>query len=221
MKVKLNDAIGLGMSGKMGNLIFYQRNGQTYVRRVQVPGKKRKWETEGRSERQQASTARFRMTQAYYSYFRRHVSEEIWRTAAQAEGRMAHNLFHAENFVCFNGKGAMEKPELLHFSAGRVQLRGGLEVVPMGGGRFEARWKEGEAWEYCLPGDELRVGVVYDRNLNGPCWAEEASGRREDCRGEFRLNATKKDTAHVYLFFAREDGTAYSPSAHFLVAVGD
>ena len=43
------------------------------------------------------------------------------------------------------------------------------------------------------------------------------SGRRRDGQGEFTLDTERGPKAHVYLYFAREDGTAYSPSQHFYV----
>ena len=44
-----------------------------------------------------------------------------------------------------------------------------------------------------------------------------AEGTRGDGGGEFRLDESKGPGAHVYLYFEREDGTAWSPSRHFRV----
>ena len=51
--MKVKGGFSDGFSGRLGNLIFYERGGRTFARRVAIPGKTRKWETEGRTERQQ------------------------------------------------------------------------------------------------------------------------------------------------------------------------
>ena len=79
MKVENED--GKLLRGKMGNMIYYTRNGKTYARRARIPGKKRKWEKEGRDSRQAAAAKRFGTVTRLYSFFSREVSAEIWRAA--------------------------------------------------------------------------------------------------------------------------------------------
>ena len=205
-----------GMRGKLGNLIFYTRNGKTYVKRAQVPGKKRK----PRTERQRAVTTRFGIVQELYSYYRKKVSPDIWRIAAKERGRMAPNLFHSANCVCFDGKGEMVKPDLFRFAEGSLQPPSGAAVERLGEGRFRATWMvEAEEWTACAGSDRLMAGVIYTSEMPSVCLALEASGRRADGAGEFLLRTDMGTAAHVYLFFARADGTAYSPSLHFEVEV--
>ena len=47
--MKVKDFINGQFQGRHNNLIFYTRGNNTYVRRYAIPGKKRKWETEGRT----------------------------------------------------------------------------------------------------------------------------------------------------------------------------
>ena len=84
--MKIINAEGGQMSGRVGNMIYYVRDGKTYARRARIPGKKRKWETEGRDERNAAASRRFGVMQRMYSLFAREVSPEIWRAAARARG---------------------------------------------------------------------------------------------------------------------------------------
>ena len=95
----------------------------------------------------------------------------------------------------------------------------GLEVEALGEGRMAVRWEADEEWESCRGSDVLKAGVIYAGNQDSFSWAEECSGRREECSGEVRVR-TGKGTAHVFLFFAREDGTAFSPSRYFRVETG-
>ena len=213
--MKVKGGFGDGFSGRLGNLIFYERGGRTFARRVAIPGKTRKWETEGRTERQQAAANRFRVVQRLYAYYRKAISPDIWAAAAREEGRMAHALFHSANHGCFDGEGRLVKPELLRFSAGRLLLPPGLRVSAMGGGVFRAEWDDEEERETCAATDRLRAGVVYASTSPSMYWALEAEGTRGDRSGTFRLRADLGPEAHAYLFFERADGSAYSPSAHF------
>lgn len=292
MKVKSQD--GAQLSGKMGNIIYYTRGGKTFARRAAIPGKKRKWETEGRNPAQAATTRRFGVMQRMYSLYAREVSAEIWRAAGRAAGKMAANLFNSTNFACIDGQGRMANPESFAFSAGELTLPPGLrmrraedtaigsgpaepeipasagegeaarEAAPgeiaasggtavtrlaaadgaaegrnaaqgngaehaaatdgaqgaapsaeAGGGRYVVEWEAEEAWALAAPTDRLMAGVLYADDPLSPRLAAEVSGRRGDLRGEFRLDPSGGLPAHVYLFFAREDGTAYSPSRHF------
>lgn len=205
------------LHGKIGNVIFYTRNGKTYARRATTPGKKRKKE---RTPQQRAVTGRFRIVQRLYSYYCKQVSPDIWRLAAKAQGRMAPNLFHLENCGCFSGEGKLVKPDLFKFSAGTLLLPPELAVERVDGCRFRATWQvEEEEWPTCAGSDRLMAGVLYDDWLPSTFLAPEAAGTRGEGAGEFRLETKRGRSAHVYLFFAREDGSAYSPSAHFKVEI--
>ena len=102
--MKVKDLSQPLLSGRMGNLIYYVRNGVQCVRRAEVPGKKRKKE---RSDQQKGVTGRFAIVQAFYAAYCRQVSRDIWRAAARAEGKMAHNLFNSTNCRCFSGEGKL------------------------------------------------------------------------------------------------------------------
>ncbi len=61
-------------------------------------------------------------------------------------------------------------------------------------------------------------GVLYDSMPLGPRLAVSVSGRRQDLCGEFTLSERATDGAHVYCFFAREDGSAYSDCQYFRIS---
>lgn len=216
--MKVTDHEGRNLHGKVGNMIYYTVNGVTYARRARIPGKKRKWETEGRDEKQAAAANRFRVMQKLYSYYSREVSPEIWRAAARPLGKKAANLFHATNCRCLDREGRMIDPALFRFTEGELPLPPSLRVEPRGGGRFAAAWEQADDLAKAAPGDRLRAGVLYDDEPLSTRLAEEVSGTRADGGGEFRLD-TGRTGAHVYLFFEREDGTAFSPSACFHVTI--
>lgn len=219
MKVENED--GKLLRGKMGNMIYYTRNGKTYARRARIPGKKRKWEKEGRDPRQAAAAKRFGTVTRLYSFFSREVSAEIWRAAVRGTEVMPQNLFHRLNCGCFDGEGRLTAPERFRFTEGRLVPPPGMRVERLGGGRFAVTWEEAEGtWSTASPSDRLRAGVIYE-DISPTTWpVAETSGLRGDGRGEFRLDPARP-LAHVYLYFEREDGTAWSPSTYFRLVPGD
>ena len=212
------DDAGRKYRGKMGNLIYYTVNGKTYVRRARKrPG------TQGkpRTEKQKALSGRFRLVQKVYSFYMQTVSADIWRIAARAQGRRGQNLFCEVNSGCFEAGVGIASPETFRFAEGELLLPWGMQVEALGGGRFRATWTEERDLVTAAPGDRLQAGVLYETALAGPYPAVSVSGTRADGCGEFALETGQDDWAYVYLYFAREDGTAYSPSAHFRVTIKD
>ena len=57
--MKIKDFMNGIPIGRIGNLIYYTRDGEPYMRRYEIPGKKKKWEIEGRTPKQREVTARF------------------------------------------------------------------------------------------------------------------------------------------------------------------
>ena len=210
------DDAGRKYRGKMGNLIYYTVNGKTYVRRARKrPGRQGK----PRTEKQKALSGRFRLVQKVYSFYMQTVSADIWRIAARAQGRRGQNLFCEVNSGCLEAGVGSASPETFRFAEGELLLPWGMQVEGLGGGRFRATWTDERELARTAASDRLKVGAFYPSTPTGLYWAEEMSGTRGDGCGEFRLDTSSDTEAHVYLFFAREDGGAYTPSMHFHVAM--
>ncbi len=216
--MELIEGEGMPIRGKMGDLIFYKRGNKVCVRRVAIPGKPRKWEREGFSDARKTCMNRFAVVQELYRYFRREVSADIWRLAAREQGKMAHNLFYSTNYRCFDAGREVLDAEGFQFSAGSVLLPRDLAVTAgKEEGTFRVTWRETRREVNAAATDRLQVGVLYDAKPKAPKRAPEVSGIRGDGEGWFRLDPKFGLPAHVYLYFAREDGTAYSPSRCFRV----
>ena len=159
--MKVKDLSQPLLSGRMGNLIYYVRNGVQCVRRAEVPGKKRKKE---RSDQQKGVTGRFAIVQAFYAAYCRQVSRDIWRAAARAEGKMAHNLFNSTNCRCFSGEGKLVDFVNFTFTKGSLLLPRGLKIEQVEGTerRFRVSWQEEREWATATGSDLLQIGVLYD-----------------------------------------------------------
>lgn len=215
--MKVHDSANPLLSGRMGNLIYYVRNGKQFVRRVAIPGKKRIWETEERTPKQKTVTGRFTIVQSFYSKYCECISPKIWRIAAQGEGRMAPNLFNSVNCKCFDGEGKLVDFEKFLFTRGSLLLPRKIRMEPMGES-YRVTWEEERDLETAAPADRLGVGVLYAAYPLAPRLAMKVSGVREQLCGEFTLDETMGNEAHVYCFFTREDGSAFSESCYFKIS---
>ena len=212
--MKVIDAARGLFSGKMGGMIFYVMDGKTYARKLPERDKRRE-----PSERQKGLNRRFRAVQQAYRVFGMEVSPDVWRAAAREQGRRACNLFHAANCGCFDAGGRLADPETFQFSAGSLLLPREVAVEPLGGRRFRVTWEEERDMATAAAGDLLRVGFIPEEEML-TLQPAEAEGRRADGEGTLAIEPIPGVTRyHVYVYFAREDGSAYSPSRHFTVEI--
>ena len=211
--MKIKDFMNGIPIGRIGNLIYYTRDGEPYMRRYELPGKKKKWEMEGRTPKQREVTARFTAVQSFYKEYMKQVSPDIWRTAAKAHGKMAPNLFYTTNFHCFDGQSKIVDFEGFKFTAGRLALPRDLQVTREGN-RFHVSWQEERDWSTATRTDVMQVGLLYDNLTRSPRLALEVKGCRGDLRGEFTLDESIGQSAHVYIFFAGVNQSGFSPSWH-------
>lgn len=214
--MKVHDLNSGLVSGKMGNLIYYVMNGKQYVRRVALPGKKRKSEKEGHHPTHQAQMNRFGIVQAFYSFFRRTISDNIWRTAARSTKERANNLFHRINSPCFNGEGNLIDFATFRFSYGDLQLPRNINILREGE-TYRVTWEDERSGTLTAATDKLCIGVIYEALPLGPRLVKEVSGCRGDMQGSFRLDNPSEGVKHIYCFFGREDETAFSESMYFKI----
>lgn len=201
-------------SGKSGGYIFYVRNGKTYARRM--PDPRRDYTP---TEKQAKANRRFGMVQRMYRFYRDYISADVWRIAAREEGRMAHAYFHSVNAACFNGEGELVDHRHFRFAMGSLLLPRELRVEAEGEGWFRVRWEEEREQANAAGGDRLMVGVIHEDYPLALELVPGVEGTRGEGQGRFRVEGKMGEGVHVYLFFAREDGTAYSPSEYTRVVL--
>lgn len=204
--------------GRRGNVIYFTRNGKLHAKRYAIPGKPRKWEVEGRTEKQREVATRFTAVQWFYKEYMKQISPVAWRSAAKPQGWTAPNLFHATNSRCFDGQGEIVDFENFVFTLGILALPRDLRVTREGN-RFRVTWHEEREWSTTARTDRMQVGILYDNLQRSPRLAPEVKGCRGDLQGEFILDEAIGKSAHVYIFFAGSNGTDFSASWHARVEV--
>ena len=112
---KIRGRSGEGLSGLVGNLVFYSYNGKQYVRTVPRKRAKNSW-----SESQKLTWKRFTSVKAFWGRFDYSPVQGIWKVAEK--GKRGDNLFVSVNMPAFGPDGTLIDPERLHFSAGHTWM---------------------------------------------------------------------------------------------------
>lgn len=206
---KVRSKSGEGLSGLVGNLVFYSYKGQTYIRTRPRKRAKNSW-----SERQLLAQKRFAALKAFWGRFDNSLIQEIWRVAD--ENVRGDNLFLRTNKVAFGPDGTLTDPERLHLTAGSLPLPGKMAAARSQGDpdKVEVTWQDdpgsGIAWE----DDGLMMMVGHDGEFDGPV----ATGALRKTESALIQLPTVSGTIHgVYLFFASEERKLYSQDQYFKI----
>lgn len=214
--MKIKEAGSGLISGKMGNLIYYVMNGKQYVRRTAIPGKKRKSEVEGINPKHLVLMKRFSGVQSFYAFFKKYVSDEIWRIAGVAEHYRPNNLFSKTNSRCFDEQGNLVDFATFYFSRGELPLPRNIKIQKEDT-CYRISWEEERQNGFPSPEDRLCIGIIYDNKPGAPCLVEEVSGKRGDLQGTFTLKKSYTGIIHTYCFWVKKDGSSYSNSFYIRV----
>ena len=204
---KIRGRSGEGLSGLVGNVVFYSYNGETYFR--SVPRKRPK---NSRSERQKLNQERFKAIKAFWSRYGKGPVREIWWVAQ--DGTRGDNLFVKINMPAFGPDGTLVDPERLHFSAGQLPLPFKFMAVRslVDPTKIEVTWQDDPGSGIAWSDDELMMMVGYDGEFTGPV----ATGAlREQEAAVIQLPAVSGTVQGVYLFFASKERKMYSGDLYF------
>ena len=175
MAILKSNIIFKGITGKLGNLIFFQRNGQTVVRNA--PGKKNTKATVA----QQANNEKFKAAAQYAKNIR--FDSKVWKKyeamALASPGKSAYNVAIADFFnvpevmkidtstylgqpgqkivIQMNPADLLEQVKVTITSADGTILEKGSTVVSNKEGKYSYKIKE---WNHTIPGTIIQVYAV-------------------------------------------------------------
>jgi len=200
---KVKDIFGTGLSGRLGNMIFYQYKGKTCLRSISQR------EHKEATPLQAMQRKRFSEMMKFTRKFKFVLIPQIWNQAANTMS--GFQFFMKTNSGAFNSEGVIADPRLVKLSTGKLQLPRDVTVerIENDPGYLLVKWVEG-FYNGGIPfWDELLVishadGLYSDIHYTGI--------RRGDQQGIFELPALDVPATHVYLFFASLDRAKYSES---------
>ena len=205
---KMKRNIGELVSGKVGNVVFYQLNGESYVRSAPVR-KKDSWTPEQLMHRQ-----RFGMVSNLWKQFKSAKLTPIWNLGAQKMNGYAY--FMKANMPAFAMDGSLIDPQMLQLSTGQLHLPVQLkaERTATESSTIKVSWQN----DLHLKGERLNDELMVVSFVNGAYSQLTATGLiRSAKNGLFELPTLPKSATHVYLFLASGDKKDYSESVGFKV----
>lgn len=190
-----------GITGKVGGLVFYQSNGNTYVR--QNPGKQPQSVKNRTSKRKRLSQSVMKQT---HQFLRKLVP--LIRFGFQELKQGARHPYHAavaymaKNSFAWKEDDKVIEPSLLRFSAGSL----------IGPHNASAQWQENgikftwtnNSWSgSARPGDKALV-VAINLEEDAFFWTYEGEPRDKEAH-HLALDSSKASHWHVYLAFSQEN----------------
>lgn len=206
---KIRSKSGEGLSGLVGNLVFFSYKGQTYIRTRPRKRAKNSW-----SERQLLAQQRFAALKAFWRRFSHSPVQEIWWMADK--NIRGDNLFLRTNKSAFAPDGSLTDPERLHLTAGALPLPGKMTAARSQGDpdKVEVTWLYDPGSAMVWDDDELMMMVSYDGNFRGPI----ATGALRKQESAVIILPTIPGTIDaIWLFFASEGRNIYSQDQYFKI----
>ena len=203
--------IPLPLKGKIGDIVFYTLNGQTYARKA--PFRK------STAVPKACQSAVNMFTQASVTY--RFLPEKllgVWKIAARGMAASGRNFFIKMNFHAFPAEGKEPYYELLKFSSGSLPLPLQLQTTDDDSGEFcRLQWDTSTFLPYTSPEDKLWVVELHTDNPLVICMVDDAYALRSDGFCVFPLRYELGKETHLYCFFSSPDNSNFSDCKYFCI----
>jgi hypothetical protein len=200
--------IGDSVSGRLRNVVFYQRYGKTYVRMAPVTTPET-WNDEQRMRRQRMSRV-----SALWRALRSKEFSAVWNTAAQQMNGYA--WFVKANMPAFEMDGTLIDARMIKVADGKLPVAQMLnaERSAENASLIRVSWQNDPHTRGERLNDEMMVV-----SFNGEHFSPVTSTglKRSQAEGSFTLPAKPEAAEYIYLFFAAEDKKGFSESRGFKI----
>lgn len=194
------------LSGKLGDKVYSQYYGKTYVRRVPAVRK------DARTPAQLMNQQRFNEINRFCKQFKGSLISRIWQDAAV--NTTGYRLFLMANSPAFAKDGTVSDYSMIKLTTGHLPLP--LELTLQkeyaGNSAIRVSWKQ----DFHFSGERLRDELKFIAQSNGVFSEITGTGLiRRSCGGSFELPLQHETATHIYLFFVSNDHRDYSNSCAF------
>lgn len=199
-----------GLSGKIGELVFFRRRGRTCVRsagEVKFP----------HSAAQLAQQARVRTVAIFWRSLQRTRVTRYWQQAAKVQQLSGYNLCMKVNVAAFTGEGRIGDFSKLSLSVGTLQLPDCMQLTVGEEGTLRLEWQNVTKYPGCRETDRLCL-LLLKRDDNFDFYQLDVGEvLRRDNHVVFRLPAAYLGYTHLYCYFCSASGEKVSKSRYFLI----
>lgn len=197
--------------GRIDDLLIYQRNGRTCMRRMP----ERVELTPGMLEQQE----RFAGVAALWGAVKANGWQGAWQDTAKEKGMAGYNLFTQVNCQAFTGEGTVGDYRRLMLTAGKLQLPDNMRLVKeaeAGAGAYELLWDNDVAYPNAADDDRLVVALMREGREISVQVPDIGDWRRKHCRAVIRLPTELQGYTHLYCLFCSATSECFSWSRYFL-----
>ena len=203
-----------GASGKVGNIIFYNTDGETYFR--QSP----QGYSDCKSPKQLLQRSRLICTQTFFKSVKKCLLYDVLNRAATLEKRRSgYHLFLKLNTNAF-GEDEFIDYSLLTFAQGALQLPFNFQLAGSGSSRVELEWTNNNEQTTAKGSDRLLVAAVFPDEPFRVVMLPETGATRKDEYAVIPLEKNIDGDVQLYCFFASSDLQDFSDNRYFCVKRG-
>ena len=199
---RVNSDLGGAISGAVGPVVFYNRNGKTYVRSAIKDRAKESW-----SASQVGVRSKVKRVAAIWRQLVKNPVRETWKLAAyQMSG---YNLFLKHNLSAFKDGQTQVDLEWLHLSIGELPFPHQLTATRADNDskKWNVSWKDDSGHMLSRPEDELMVIFAWEGKFSHPV-ATGALRSQEMAIVQEPMEA--KPLKGIYFYFASPKRELYS-----------
>ncbi|MEB2778487.1 DUF6266 family protein [Algoriphagus sp. D3-2-R+10] len=196
---KVTDDLHSGFSGKVGNLIFYQVNGQTLIRTK--PGQRTGNTTPLQTYHQEA----FALVQQFLSPLKKElaIGFDAYRKGAKRGIDRAKSLMLKNAIYPLDGAPVLQPEKMLVSSGDLTGVRDAF-LTDLGSGKFTIEWTS-NSWDGSARDSDMTFVVVYD-TVHQRVFSVQGLRYRKDGYQEIQLPWLTFDSGTevpgVYVFFS-------------------
>jgi hypothetical protein len=203
---RITGGIGKFVSGKLESVVFVQREGMTYIRKL-PEYTKNSW-----TPRQKLHRERFRLVSAFCRQHQMRIIIPIWNLV-QGRGS-GYSRFLKANMPAFGMDGQLADRAMLHFSNGVLPLPYHFTVERARDvtDKIDVSWDNDSLNSNKYDQDELMMVPAYTDKFGEPV---NTGARRKANHVSLVLPKGPSNVEAVYLFFASNDRKRYSPDRYF------
>ena len=198
------------LQGRLGNLIFYQVKGVTWIR--SVPLMVRNPETPAH----QAVRKHLIVSVQFYRRLKDTPLKAVWQVAARDTLVNGYNLFLKRNIHAFNDR-TLSTPSALSMTCGNLPRMNDLRMTGRSDRTVTLAWNNSLEADGRTAADRLQVVALFDQRMYSPVWLKGVQACRGDRKAVIDLEQENFHQAHLYCFFRSPDGGAFSASAYVCV----
>ena len=206
---KHNNGLLRGLRGRIGNTIFYKHGNQDCIRAAPLEYH------DANTPEQQRNRTRLTIALRFYQQLAETPLKPIWKIEGHRLKTNGFALFMKTNISMFTHEGKISDFSRLQLGIGKQQHVNNMTASVDEQDNVTLQCDDNSGCPSALATDRLMVVVLFSNRSFTPVILDNVQALREDGYASFHLERKKRINAHIYCFFASQDGKHFSNDKYF------